>query len=140
MTWPAVRSAKPYPDVIEGLKLLFPRWYPELETEPDGTFHVGRVFPDDLQDHLPYVRVRDIGGNDDGLTDVPLIDVDIFHSSFRQARDLALGIQGKLLAYPHRVEGMVLDRVSTAMRPHDVPWDDDRVFRQYASYQIHARR
>jgi hypothetical protein len=140
VTWPAIKNI-PYPDTVDGLKVLLPQWYPELETEDDGTFHVGRIFPDDMQSHLPYVRARDIGGNDDGLTDIPLIDIDVFHSSFRAARDLALGIQAHLLGYPHRVGGLiVIDRVSTAMRPHDVPWEDDRVFRQYSSYQISARR
>lgn len=140
MTWPAVKSLRPYPDIVEGLKLLIPQWFPELETEADGTFRVGRVFPADLQSHLPFVRLGDIGGNDNGLTDRPLIDVDVFHSSFREARAMALALQQRLLAYPLRVGSMIIDEVHTAMRPHDVPWEDDQVFRQYSSYQISARR
>jgi hypothetical protein len=145
VTWPAIKSDRDFPDTVDGLKILLPRWFPELETQDDGTpegiFHVGRAFPDDMQAQLPYVRCRDIGGNDDGLTDVPLIDIDVFHSSFRAAKNLAKDIRAKLLGYPHRVEGLlIIDRVKTAMRPHDVPWEDDRVFRQYSSYQISARR
>lgn len=115
-------------------------WYPELATRPGGDYRVGRVFPPDLFDKLPYVRVRDIGGNDDGLTDVPLVDVDVFHTSFDNARDLCKGIQARLLMYPHVVRSTVIDQVRTAMRPHDVPWDDDRIFRFYSSYQVSARR
>src|SRR6476469_8517714 len=116
MTWPSIKTTQPFPDIIEGLQLLLPQWFPELETGPDDDFRVGRVFPDNLQGRLPFVRASDIGGNDDGLTDVPLIDVDVFHTSFKLARDLAKGIQTRLLGYPHRVSGLlVIDSVSTAM-------------------------
>jgi hypothetical protein len=140
MTWPAVKSTEPFPDIIDGLKILFAQWFPELATQPDDDFRVGRVFPPNLQDRLPFVRMADIGGNDDGLTDTPLIDIDVFHQTFAQARDLSKGIQVRLLGYPHRVGSLVIDEVRTAMRPHDVPWDDDRVRRFYSSYQISARR
>lgn len=119
---------------------LFIQWYPALATRPGGDYRTGRVFPPALLSKLPYVRVRDIGGNDDGLTDAPLIDVDVFHQTFDQARDLAKGIQAQLLAYPHRIGSVTIDHVETAMRPHDVPWDDDRIARFYASYTISTRR
>lgn len=140
MTWPAIKTTDPYPDLTEALMDLFIRWFPALATQSGGDFRVGRVFPENLQAKLPYVRVRDIGGNDDGLTDVPLIDVDVFHDSFDHARDLAKGIQAHLLMYPHVIGSTVIDQVRTAMRPHDVPWDDDRVYRFYSSYQVSARR
>jgi hypothetical protein len=140
VTWPAIQSTRGFPDLTEALMDLFIRWYPVLATQPGGDFRVGRVFPEGLQSKLPYVRVRDIGGNDDGLTDVPLIDVDVFHTGFNAARDLSKGIQRNLLGTPHVVNGVVIDLVRTAMRPHDVPWDDDRVYRFYSSYQVGARR
>lgn len=140
MTWPAIKSTKDYPDQTEAVMDLCVRWYPELATKPGGDFRTGRVFPPDLISKLPYVRVRDIGGNDDGLTDVPLIDVDVFHRTFDLARAMAKGIQTRLLAVPHLINGVVIDQVNTAMRPHDVPWDDERIARFYASYQVGARR
>lgn len=134
------RILKPYPDVVEAIADLCILWFPELATRPGGDFRVGRVFPDNIQNKLPFVRMADIGGNDDGLTDIPLIDIDVFHKTFVQARDLSKGIQARLLGYPHVIGTTVIDRVRTAMRPHDVPWDDDRVKRFYSSYQISARR
>ncbi len=134
------RILAPYPDVAEAVMDLCIQWFPALETRPGGDFRVGRVFPDNVQSRLPFVRMADIGGNDDGITDIPLIDIDVFHDSFSHARDLAKGIQARLLGYPHIIGSTVIDRVRTAMRPHDVPWDDDRVHRFYASYQISARR
>jgi hypothetical protein len=147
MTVPGVTSYRnpgPYPDTEEALMDLIVFWYPELATDPADAslFHVGANWPDvpDILAMLPLVRVRNIGGNDDRITDHPLIDVDVLHLTFNQARDLARGIQGRLLGYPHRVGSVVIDKVRTAMRPHDVPWDDDRVSRFYASYQLDARR
>lgn len=143
MTFPSIKSTVDFPDVIDAMEILLLRWYPELEPDdPDdpSDFRIGRVFPPDLFAKLPFVRLRDIGGNDDGLTDFPLVDVDVFHFTFDQARALAKGIRARLLSYPHHAGTTVLDKVRTAMRPHDVPWDDDRVARFYASYTISARR
>lgn len=139
------RILKPYPDAGEATMLLIEEWYPsEFEPLPDGTFRTGRVYPPDVQDLIAegkyFARVKDIGGNDDGLTDRPLIDVDILGSTFAGTRDLAFGIQARLLGYPWRAGSTVIDKVRTAMRPHDVPWDDDNTFRFYASYTISVRR
>lgn len=137
------RILKPYPDVIDGaLVILLPQWFPALRnpTGRPADFRVGRKLPSDIMDKLPVVRLNDIGGNDDGLTDHPQIDIDVFHTSFRTCHDLAKGIQARLLGYPHRAGSVVIDQVSTAMRPHDVPWEDDRLFRFYSSYRISVRR
>lgn len=136
------RIITPYPDTAEALMLLVEEWFPdEFAPLADGTFRTGRVFPPNVQDMLPFCRVTDIGGNDDGITDRPLIDVDIMAATFKQARDLAVGVQARVLGCPWRASnGVVLDRARTAMRPHDVPWDDDNVFRFYGSYIISARR
>lgn len=134
------RILKPYPDTAEAVMLLMEQWYPdEFGPQPDG-FRTGRVFPPNVQGKLPFGRVTDIGGNDDGLTDYPLIDVDILAATFAQARDLSKGIQARLLGYPWRAGSTVIDKVRTAMRPHAVPWDDDNTFRFYSSYKISARR
>lgn len=139
------RIIKPYPDVAKAVMLLVESWYPEqFAPRPNGDLRTGRVFPPDLVEIIRkgevFCRVTDIGGNDDGITDRPLIDVDVFAPSFRRARELAVGIQSRLLGYPWRAGSTVIDKVRTAMRPHDVPWDDDNTFRFYASYTISARR
>lgn len=141
------RILKPYPNLDEAVMLLIEQWYPE-EFAPRGDaaddYRTGRDFPPDLPtliaNNQVYARVQDIGGNDDGLTDRPLIDVDIFAGSYARARDLARGVQARLLGYPWRVGSTVIDKVRTALRPHAVPWDDDNTFRFYGSYTISARR
>lgn len=139
------RILKPYPDVAQAVMFLIEEWYPvEFAPLVDGSFRTGRVYPPNLQDHIAegryFARIQDIGGNDDGLTDRPLIDVDILGLTFKGTQDLALGIQAHLLGYPWRAGSTVIDKVRTAMRPHSVPWDDDNTFRFYASYTISARR
>lgn len=141
------RILEVFPDTVAALMLLVEEWFPEDfgPTGPDlDVYHTGRVFPQDLPELIvggqAFCRVTDIGGNDDGLTDHPLIDVDVFANDFDRARDLAFGIQARLLGYPWRAGTTVIDQARTAMRPHPVPWDDDRIFRFYSSYTISARR
>lgn len=144
------RILKPYPDFSADVALLVEEWYPDdfSPVDPgDGTeprYRTGRVFPPDVQQYIAngevFCRVNDIGGNDDGLTDHPLIDVDVLASTFARARDLAYGIRARLLGYPWRVGTTVIDKARTAMRPHPVPWDDDNTFRFYASYTVSGRR
>lgn len=132
-----------YPILDEAVAELIASWYPDLSTPEDdpSEYRVGQKFPNrELFEVLPFVRVRDIGGNDDGLTDTPLIDIDVFHSTYAEVRDLAMDIQARLLRYPHRVGTTIIDEVHTAMRPHDVPWDDERISRFYSSYLVSARR
>lgn len=144
------RILEPYPDTSGALMLLVEQWFPAdfapTGTPEDPVYRTGRGFPPDLPDLIltppggAYCRVQDIGGNDDGITDRPLIDVDIFAGSYAKARDLAFGVQARLMGYPWRAGTTVIDKARTAMRPHAVPWDDDRIFRFYSSYTISARR
>lgn len=148
MTFP-IKSDKDFGDAIDALEVLLIRWFPELaQTDPDdpSTFHVGTVWPDNVFENLPVVRLTSIGGNDNGRTDYPLLDVDVLHRTPREAKELARAIRAKFLSYPHWVgppdldEAVLIKSVSTAMRPHPVPWDDDRVARYYGSYVAEVPR
>ena len=134
------RILEPYPDTVQAVTLLVEEWFPELGPREDDEFRTGRVFPPNVQQNLPFCRITDIGGNDDGLTDRPLIDIDVLAGTFADARRLAVGIQARLLGAPWKAGPVVLDNVRTAMRPHSVPWDDERVHRYYASYVVGVRR
>lgn len=133
-----------YPDVAQAVMDLVKEWFPELEDRAPGDWRVGRVWPDSVQDILAAgesaCRVTDIGGNDDGLTDRPLIDIHVLSPTFTDARRLCVGIQSRLLGYPWRTGSTVIDKVRTAMRPHEVPWDDDNTYSYYSSFTVSARR
>lgn len=135
-----MRILEPYPDLAKAVMLLVESWYPTEFAPRPKSFRTGRVFPPNVQQVLPFCRITDIGGNDDGLTDRALIDVDILASTFAESQRLALGIQARLLGAPWRIDGTVIDDIRTAMRPHTVPWDDDNVHRHYSSFVVSARR
>lgn len=147
MTFPSIKSDEDFGDAVDALELLLVSWFPELaavDDDDESSFRVGTVFPPNLYDRLPFVRLTSIGGNDDGAVDYPLLDVDVFHFTNRQAKALARAIRAKLLGWPHWVEvegkGVLIKKVRTAMRPHPVPWDDDRVARYYGSYVAEVPR
>lgn len=138
------RILKPYPDIGGAVLLAVEGWFPDELAPLADRFRTGRVLPQNVQDHIAagefFCRVTDIGGNDDGLTDHPLIDVDILGPTYALTRDLAFNIQARLLGYPWRAGSTVIDKVRTAMRPHPVPWGDERIHRFYGSYTVSARR
>lgn len=147
MTFPAIKSDEDYGDAVDALEQLLVDWFPELaQSDPDdaSTFRVGTVWPPNVYDRLPVVRLTSIGGNDDGAVDYPLIDIDVMHFTETQAKDLAHRIRAKFLGAPHWVQvdgrGILIKKVRTAMRPHPVPWDDDRVARYYGSYVAEVPR
>lgn len=139
------RILEDYPDLVQAVIDLVTGWYADdfADRDPDD-WRIGRHWPDNVQNIIAagevVCRVTDIGGNDDGLTDRPLIDIHILAPSFVKARDLSVGIQSRLLGYPWRVGSTVIDKVRTAMRPHEVPWDDDNTYSFYSSFTVSARR
>lgn len=86
-------------------------------------------------------RVTCIGGTDDTVTDVSRVDVDSFALTKPLARAAAEAVRQRLLAGPHVVGAVVLDRTRTDVKPHEVPWvGSPPPYRYTASYQITARR
>jgi len=97
--------------------------------------------PADLETVMPMVRVRRGPGADDGITDSPLLDVETFAATEREAWDLAEyarqaihELQGKA------VGGQLVDAVSTASSPTSVDWENPAVERFVASYRINLRQ
>lgn len=94
---------------------------------------------EDLQDAMPFVRVGRVGGapiRGSEHTDRPVIDVDVFASTRRDARRLAALIEQLMLSAPHP-----LDEVNVLMSPQRLSWVDGiPVVRFYGSYQCSLRR
>ncbi|WP_242882583.1 tail completion protein gp17 [Actinomadura litoris] len=94
----------------------------------------------DLQEHLPAIRVRRIGGSDDRITDTGRVDVDVYAATRAAAHALAEQVRQLLLAGPHVLPGGVIDRVVTEAAPHAVTHPDPATRQVTATYRATARR
>lgn len=120
-----------WPDVHDVLPLLFA----DL-----GATVVGPRLPPDLQDRLPLIRVRGIGGADDRITDRNRVDVEAYAGDYPTSRDLAEAARQRLLAFPHITSAGNVDWVETESRPAEIPHDDQAVRLVAATYRISFRR
>lgn len=115
-------------------ELLLIDWLPTVVTCQAAT-----DLPADLASQVPFVRITRIGGPDtDPGLDHPTVDVECFHSTRQQARDLAASVQYQLrFTLPgHQGTGGWVSRVSTVNGPAWRPYDDLTVRRYGATYQI----
>lgn len=98
--------------------------------------------PADLIDHLPFIRVERLGGNDDFFTDAGRLDVDVFGPRGERSAtgDLARLVQQALIRGPHVLSNCVIDTVTTDVSPNEVPWGNQSIRLFTSSYRITARR
>lgn len=109
-----------------------------LEEMAGGADRTGTETPDDLQDHLPFVRVRRITGDSTWLNDHPVVEVDVFattqEAAWRLAEDIRDFIVGPPPPHP------LFDRIDCEQGPRELPWADPRVRRWGADYRVTSRR
>lgn len=127
-----------FPDVEVDLMDWLEVTVPAL-AQDGGPTRVGTVTPDRLLTRVPYVRVNHIDGSGGFVTDYPVVDIDVFAETRDAARFMAESIRQELLV-ARRVGSAVLDRVDTTSSPRRLPWDEDRVWRYGATYQLSFRR
>lgn len=97
--------------------------------------NVGTETPSDLQDRLPFGRVRRIGGVDDQFTDSARVIVDVFAATYAAGSALAEAVRQRLRSAP-----APLDRVLTLTGPAELPWEDPGTRRWSATYRLDLRR
>ena len=97
--------------------------------------------PPDLE-HLPgFVRVTRGPGTDDGLTDVPTIDVEAFAPTRAAARALAERARAAMHELSgRRASSVLFDSVRTSSAPSWVDWGNPAVHRYVAVYAARFRR
>ena len=105
-----------------------------------GDAHTGTVTPSNLQGVLPFIRVQRFGGADDLLTDTARVAVDYFAATYADAQAGAEAVRQRLITRPLVTAPGVIDRVTTTLAPHEIPWDDPKVRRFTATYTVSARR
>lgn len=121
-----------FPDVQAALVAL-------LEQLAGGAQHTGIETPENLQDVMPFIRVRRVAGASDQLHDYADVDVDVFAAEYRQAEPLAERVRQFLTGPKHRVGDVVLDRIVCQSAPVELPWAPG-VRRIGATYLVVSRR
>lgn len=113
---------------------------------------VGTKLPTDLKDRInpsagppgSFHRVYRFAGPDDGITDRPVVGIDTFAGTRAVGFPSAEQVRQLMIAAPHTIVTatgtVVLDSVTTAESPHEVPWGDSAVRRWVASYRLALRR
>lgn len=113
------------------------------ELDPDGSrrLEVSTNTPSDLEGRW-FVRLEVINGNDDGLTDTSVVDVEAFTPDRGESMDLAMAARRAMLgmagtAYP---DGSgLLDTVATSTRPRFITYRNPVVQRVAATYVVSTR-
>jgi hypothetical protein len=99
-----------------------------------------------LVGRLPFVWVQPGPGADtDRFESVADVDVHVFAATYPVARNLAFGLESRLLGYPFRVStggrSVLVDRVTVAVPAAEVEWQQDSAIRRFqGTYQISNRR
>lgn len=126
----------PYPDEEQVVMDLVKAWF-SFDGYPQ-TVYTGTetLEPPFFEQKLPFVRVGRVGGSPAEHTDRPVVDVDVFARTRKEAKALANDIQQLLLATPHPI-----DACRVLMSPQKVEWvEGSSVRRFYASYHLALRR
>lgn len=101
----------------------------------------GTKIPGDVETLTAFVRMVRGPGTDDLLTDSPLIDVECFSADYGTAANLAEGVRQWFHALNGRkVEGVLVDRVRTAVAPSWVDYRNPKTNRFVASYRLDFRQ
>ena len=128
---------RPYADLTDVLFALARRDFP-------GIYQGFGTDLDDVETSLPYFRAEVIGGSGGRLQRASLVDVEHFAGTYRAAKMQAEAFSAYLLGYPRSVTVderlVVLDMVVETRPPVELPWDDSRIRRFAATYQISVRR
>lgn len=103
---------------------------------------VGAVTPADLQEQLPFIRVRGLpSGGGNLITDVSLVEVLVFTGTYRDSSLLSRRIQQRLISSPRVVSGLgVLPKADTQTRPDEIPYEDQNIRVFLATYRVATRR
>ena len=101
--------------------------------------------PSRLESAVPFVLIHHWDGDSDRFGIRAVVDVSVFASLYRDARNLALEIEAKLLGYPHRVSSggrsVLVDMVEVATGTREVEWQRDSTVRRFqATYTFSIRR
>jgi hypothetical protein len=85
------------------------------------------------------VRVRDLGGPGDGVTEAHTVELDVFAKDRATAINTCRSLVARL-APRVRVGSAMIDHVTTRVSPRELPWDNANIKRFTATLVITTRR
>lgn len=99
--------------------------------ELGGVDHVGSETPEDLEDHLPFLRVARVGGTRTHQFDYPSVEVDYFDVDELTGAPAASRIANRLLAKPPPHPSLDLVACEPVFR--ELPWGDSEAVRRWSA-------
>ncbi len=96
-----------------------------------GADHVGSETPDDLEDHLPFLRAVRVGGPRTHLLDYPTFELDLFTADEADGKPLASQIANRMLGKPPPHPS--LDVVGCDPVFRELPWGDNENVRRWGA-------
>lgn len=95
----------------------------------------------------PVIRVLRVGGSDNGITDLPRVEIACFAPTRNQAREMSercrqliLAIKGRSVTMPDGAPSVLIDNANTDTPPQQVPYDNPDLTRTNAYYRFALRR
>lgn len=131
-------TAPGWPNVERLLVAEFTAWQGDLEAEQ--TFTSGGVTPPDLEDHLPFVRVRRAGGVTDDVTDFPFVTVEVYSPTDAVSTDIAELIRRRLVGDFIRNAHGLMDSAECVTPHQELPAANEALRRIVTSYRLACRR
>lgn len=96
----------------------------------DREQHTGTTTPGDLEQRLPFARVRRVGGPTDRTDDRPTLEVDVFGTRYDATLLLARRIVDLLTAAGRKPPSPFLDRVTCEIGPRELEWGENTTVRR----------
>lgn len=133
---------KLFPDMESTLMDWAELTFPKLAPKGDQRFVDATTEGHDLNALPHLVTINLVTGRDDRVTDVSIVDIDVWSKSRQVAWELAEAIREGVGAYPFRVgpTGPRVDWARTEVKPRTLPTEAPGLWRIGATYEVHARR
>lgn len=107
----------------------------------DTGVQTGTKVPDNVETLQEFVRMARGPGTDDMITDSPTVDVECFSNDYGTAAALAEAVRQWFHALVGRkVNGVLVDKVRTAVAPNWVDYRNPDTNRFVASYALEFRQ
>lgn len=101
---------------------------------------VSAELPADVLDKLPFARVTRVSGGDDYVTDIAVVDIDVFDATRTASLATARQIHAELLKMRRSaINGALVDYAQVVTGPRWIDYEDANLSRYLISVEIQSR-